>query len=114
MKRLLVALVILVVVSYGVFESRRLVKGPTIIIDSPQDGSATTTALVMVTGTAKNISFLSINDGPAYTDEDGKFVYRFSPPLGYTVVTVAATDRFGRRASEKITFNIINFCPAYG
>lgn len=112
MKKWLVVLVVLVVISYGLFEARKLLQGPAITIESPQDGSATSTSVVTVVGTAQNISFLTINDAPSYTDEAGKFVYRFSPPAGYTIVTVAATDRFGRRASKSVSVNIVTYCPA--
>ena len=110
MKRVLIVFIVLVVISYGLFEARKLLEGPDITIVSPRDGSATSTTAVTVVGTAQNISFLTINDAPSSTDEAGKFVYRFSPPAGYTVVTVAATDRFGRRASKSITFNVVNYC----
>ena len=112
MKRVLIVFIVLVVISYGLFEARKLLEGPDITIVSPRDGSATSTTAVTVVGTAQNISFLTINDAPSYTDEAGKFVYRFSPPAGYTVVTVAATDRFGRRASKSISFNVVTYCPA--
>ena len=112
MKRVLIVFIVLVVISYGLFEARKLLEGPEITILSPADGSATSSAAVTVMGTAQNISFLTINDAPSYTDEAGKFVYRLSPPAGYTVVTVAATDRFGRRASKSISFNVVTYCPA--
>ena len=114
MKRALIVFIVLVVISYGLFEARKLLEGPEITIDSPADGSATSTSAVTVVGTAQNIAFLTINDAPSYTNEEGVFVYRFSPPAGYTVVTVAAVDRFGRRASKSITFNVVNFCINYG
>jgi len=110
MKRVLIVCIVLVVLSYGLFEARKLLQGPEITIESPADGSATSSAAVTVMGTAQNISFLTINDAPSYTDEAGKFVYRFSPPAGYTVVTVAAVDRFGRRTSKSITFNVVTYC----
>ena len=111
MKKWLVVLVVLVVVLYGLFEARKLLEGPEITIESPADGSATSTSAVTVVGTAQNIAFLTINDAPSYTDETGRFVYRFSPPAGYTIVTVAATDRFGRRASKSVSINLVNYCP---
>lgn len=111
MRRVLIVLVVLVILSYGLFEARRLIAGPSITITSPQDGSATSSALVTVVGEAQNISFLTINDSPSYTDEQGQFVYRFAPPKGYTVVTVAATDRFGRRAKQSVTINVVTYCP---
>ena len=110
MKRILIVLAVLVVLSYSLFEARKLLEGPEITIEFPADGSATSSAVATVVGTAQNISFLTINDAPSYTDEAGIFVYRYSPPAGYTMVTVAATDRFGRRASKSITFNVVNYC----
>lgn len=110
MQRAIIALVIILVAGYGLFEARKVLEGPEIAIDSPTDGSATSSALVVVQGTAQNIAFLTINDAPAYTDPSGKFVYTIAPPAGYTVVTVAATDRFGRRASKSVAFNVLNYC----
>lgn len=111
MKRIVIIVVIVLVVGYGLFEARKLIEGPVISIESPQDGAATSSDIVTIIGNAENIAFLTINDGPAYTDESGRFVYQYSPPPGYTVVTVAAVDRFGRRASKSVAFNVISYCP---
>lgn len=111
MRRIILITLALAIVGYGLFEARRLIEGPDIAIQSPADGSATSSPLVTVVGTAQNISFLTINDAPSYTDEEGRFVYRFSPPPGYTVVTVGAVDRFGRRASKSISFTVVQYCP---
>lgn len=112
MRRALIALTILFVVGYGLFEARRLIAGPELHILSPRPYSATSSAVVTIEGTAENISFLTINDAPAYTDESGKFVYRYAPPAGYTVVLVAAIDRFGRSARVSVPFTVITYCPA--
>jgi hypothetical protein len=111
MRRVLIALAIAVVVAYGLFEARRLIAGPNIIIDSPQDGSATSTTLVTIAGRVQNISFLTINGKTASANEQGQFVYRYSPPPGYTALTVAATDRFGRRVERQVSFNVVSYCP---
>lgn len=110
MKKLFVALVALAVVGYGLFEARRLLGGPSIAIDSPLDGTATSSQIVTVSGEARNISFLTINDAPAFTDEQGRFSLRLSPPPGYAIFTVAATDRFGRRASAQVRITVLNYC----
>ena len=111
MQRAISIAVAVLLLLYGAFEARKLVEGPEIVISSPRDGSATSSALVTVEGTAQNIAFLTINDSPSYTDPNGKFVYTFAPPAGYTVVTVAAVDRFGRRASKSVVFDVVNYCP---
>lgn len=107
----LLVLLVLFVVGYGFFEARKLLVGPQITIDSPLPGSATSSRAIVVTGSAHNVSFLTINDAPAFTDESGHFALTLSPPPGYTVVTVAASDRFGRRTSESVTFTILDYCP---
>ena len=100
------------VLAYGLFEARRLLTGPQITIEAPRDGSATSTSAVVIEGRANNISFLTINDKPAFTNESGHFSVTLSPPVGYTVFTVAAIDRFGRRASKSISITILNYCTA--
>ena len=111
MKRLLIIVIVVLILGYGAFEARRLITGPQITILSPLDGSATSSAAVLISGIAENISFLTINDTPAYTDESGRFTQVLSPPPGYAVFTVAATDRFGRSARAQVRVAILNFCP---
>ena len=103
---------ILLVVGYSLFEGYKLLEGPQITITTPRDGSATSTNAVTVAGEAQNISFLTINDKPAFTDEQGHFQETLSPPAGYTVVTVASVDRFGRRVSKSVSIQVLNYCPA--
>ena len=109
---MLFILVALSIIAYGLFEARRLIGGPSITIDTPIDGSATSTDVVTISGTAQNISFLTIDDAPAFTDEQGRFSERLSPPQGYAIFTVAATDRFGRRASAQVRITVLNYCAS--
>lgn len=111
MKRAAIALGLLLIVCYGLFEARRLLAGPQLVIDTPINGSATTSPIVTVTGRVQNISFLTINDKPFFADEQGQFVYRYSPPMGYTALTARASDRFGRQVEQTIAFNLLTYCP---
>ena len=96
---------------YGLFEARRLIEGPSVVIESPKDGIATSSSAVLISGDAQNISFLTINDKPAFTDERGHFSLLVSPAPGYTVFTVAATDRFGRHSIQSVAITSITYCP---
>ncbi len=111
MKKILVLLAALLIVGYGAFEARKLIAGPEISVFSPANGSATSTNTVLISGIARNISFLTINDSPAFTDEDGRFSETLSPPPGYAIFTVAATDRFGRKGRVRVAVSILNYCP---
>lgn len=103
--------VALLILLYGLFEGRRLLLGPQINITSPQSGEATSSATVTIAGKASNISFLTINDKPAFTDEEGHFALTLSPPLGYTVFTVVGVDRFGRTTQKQVSLMVLNYCP---
>lgn len=114
MKRIIVATLLLLVIGYALFEARRLLEGPQIVIQTPKDGSATSSPAIRIAGEAHNISFLTINDKAAYTDEDGKFGELLTPPPGITVVTVLGTDRFGRKAEKQVSITIRNYCSEHG
>ncbi len=109
--KLLIGIMLTLVVGYGLFEARRIIAGPEVTIVSPADGAAVAGPTLTVRGTAKNVSFFTINDSPAFTDPSGNFSYTLSPAPGYTVVTVASIDRFGRRAAKSIALTVLDYCP---
>jgi hypothetical protein len=108
---LLLSILAIVIAGYGLFEARRLIEGPVITIYMPADGSATSSSGVVIAGNAQNISFLTINDKPGFTDQQGNFSETLSIPPGFAVLTVAATDRFGRRTSKSVSITVLNYCP---
>ena len=108
---LLVVFAAILVGGYGLFEARRIIEGPVITIDSPINGSATSSLGILISGTAENISFLTINDSPSYTDKAGHFNEVLSIPPGYAIITVQAVDRFGRRTSKSAAITVLNYCP---
>ncbi len=110
----LIGVIILTLLGYGLFEARKILTGPEIYIATPKDGSATSSPVVVISGEATNIAFLSINDAPAYIDTAGHFSEVFSPPPGYSVVKVAAKDRFGRQVSQLVHIVVLNYCPING
>jgi hypothetical protein len=110
MRRLIILCALILILIYGLFEARRLIEGPQITIDSPQDGSATSSTAVVISGTAENIAFLTIDDKPAYTDEQGQFTDLLSLHPGVTILTVKATDRFGRSAEKSVSIQVLNYC----
>lgn len=99
------------ILGYGLFEARKILEGPVITIESPRDGSATSSTGVIIAGEAQNISFLTINDKPSFADERGHFSQLLSLAPGFTVLTVAAIDRFGRKTSRSVSITVLNYCP---
>lgn len=111
MRGILIALVALAALTYAGFEARRLLLGPEVEVTSPLQGSATSTTLLVISGTARDVSFLTVDDKPAFTDVSGHFSVTLSPPSGYTIITVAAVDRFGRRTQQEVEIQVHNYCP---
>ncbi|HEY9481238.1 MAG TPA: hypothetical protein VIR98_03360 [Candidatus Paceibacterota bacterium] len=90
------------VAGYGAFRAKSLAEGPEIAITSPINGAVVHEALVEVSGTAKNISFLTLDGGKIFTDGEGAWKERVILSKGYNTVTVRADDRFGRSVSRTI------------
>ena len=108
-----IIIAVVVLLGYGLFEARRLIAGPQISVAAPRDGSAVAGPLVHIAGSAENTAFLSINGKQAFVDQKGHFDEALSPPPGYTVFTISASDRFGHVRTKVIEITIINYCPAY-
>lgn len=98
--RFLLGAFLIAVLSYGLFEARRYLAGPELVIETPAQGALLHGGAVEVRGIARNISFISLNDRQIYVDETGAFSETITPPPGYTVVTVAVRDRFNRERTE--------------
>jgi hypothetical protein len=113
MTRGIIIVLCILVVGYGLFEARRLVEGPVITITAPANGSATSSPLITVQGVAENVSFLTVDDKTVSADTSGHFSVTLSPPAGYTIITVAALDRFGRRTRKSVSITILNYCPLH-
>lgn len=87
---------IIVIVGYGAFRAKNFAEGPRISILSPETGTSVGDSLVEIKGTAKNISFLTLNDAKIFTDESGMFDEKILLSYGYNIMTLKARDRFGR------------------
>jgi len=105
-KRLLKIWIVIVIAAgflgYAAFQAEALYLGPRLIIDSPISGLSTSTSLVTIEGSASNISYLSLNGEKIFTDEQGNFKERILLSYGYNIVTLSATDRFGRTVTKSL------------
>jgi hypothetical protein len=93
---------IAVIIGYGAFRAKSLVEGPEIAVVSPLDGALVGESLVEIRGTAKNISFLTLNDDKIFTDESGEFREKILLSYGYNIMTLEAKDRFGRTTTKTL------------
>jgi len=90
----LILLAIALFAAYALFQGRHVIVGPQIGLESTAyDGSAAT---VHLAGNAQNIISLTLNGRAIYTDDEGNFTEEVVLPVGYTVITLTAEDRYGR------------------
>jgi hypothetical protein len=97
MLRSLIALILLVLVGYGLIEAWPLIEGPSLVIQSPIDQTSFPDGIVTVTGYASRIAMLTLDGAGMVHDVDGTFSSVLTFPQGASILTFVATDRFGRR-----------------
>lgn len=101
-KIFLITLFAITLTGYVLFQTRNLIIGPVITIDSPKSGASITDPLIEVVGTARNIAHISFNDRVIFVDEEGHFFERLLLSYGYNIITIAGQDKFGRKTEETI------------
>ena len=95
------SLFLLLILGYSFYQSRNLFMGPVITVNEPGNGSTSLEQTVKISGTAKNIQKISLDDRPIYIDEAGNFSEKLLLSEGYNIIKVSASDKFGKK-TEKI------------
>ena len=101
-KILLFSAMILLVVGYAYLKTKDYIAGPQITITSPLNGTTVSSPLIEIVGTAKNISFISLNDRPIFIDESGNFKEKLLLYSGYNIMSVKAEDRYKRKVEKSL------------
>lgn len=94
---------------YVLFQARLVLGGPILELER---GLATVhhTRVVAVSGTAQNVTGITLNGRAIYVDEDGHFREQLVLENGYTIMTIRARDRYGRETALEQPFV---YAPAY-
>jgi len=95
----------ILILGYGFFQARNLISGPEIVVTSPQNGESLSDPLVTITGTATNITLISLDDRQIFVDKQGNFSEKLLVPPGYTIIKLAAQDKFGRTIQRLVELN---------
>lgn len=99
MTKYLIALVLFILISYGLFEAWPLIVGPSLSIESPQNEQTFPDGIVTVKGRALRIALLTLDGASMLHDKDGVFSKALIFPRGESILTFVATDRFGRHVT---------------
>jgi hypothetical protein len=99
----IIVLSVLMLISYGIFNARNLIIGPTIEIFTPTQDTETGENVFTVNGRAKNIAFISLNEKPIFIDKEGLFEEKLLLSPGSNIIEIKARDRFKNETKKTIT-----------
>lgn len=88
--------------SYGLYKAEVFREGPEITVNKPQDGQTLKNSLVEISGSARNISSISLDGRPIFIDEKGFFKENLLLAKGYNIIEVQAVDKFGKKVKKTI------------
>lgn len=91
-----------VIVIYSIFQASKLITGPVIDVYTPQNGATYNSTLIQIQGKARNIAYINLNGTKMFTDKDGYFDEKLLLSPGYNIVTIEATDKFGKKTEKKL------------
>jgi hypothetical protein len=94
---------LLLITTYIIFQARFLIIGPEITLHN-EPAVQQNERIITLTGTARNITHLWLNDRQIYTDEQGHFTEALVLENGYTITTLRAKDRYGRETKVVRSF----------
>ncbi len=103
MVRYLLAALVIVLCGYGAVEAYPILAGPSLTLTSPAPFTTATSGLVTVSGHAYRTVALTLDGAPVLPDQDGSFSSSLALPSGGSILTLTATDRFGRSVTKTRT-----------
>lgn len=104
LKIILISTICVIILGYIAFNSRLLIAGPQIEDIFPSSGSSFDKPVIEITGNAKNISFISLNDNPIFIDEEGKFEEKLLLSPGLSIIKLYGRDRFDRETTKYLQY----------
>jgi hypothetical protein len=92
-------ILLIIVVGYGLIKAWPLLSGPEIRLNPEVPGHAA--GVVTISGKALHTETLLLNGGILLIDGDGRFEKTLTLPPGSAILSLTATDRFGRSVYER-------------
>lgn len=93
-------------IGYGSIEALPLISGPELDVRSPAAFATIPSGTTRVSGHSKRIVALSINGATVLPHADGTFAETLTLPKGESIITLEASDRFGRTVRTTRTVSV--------
>lgn len=97
-----IVLFVILILTFVFFRSLNYLRGPSIVIDSPKDGSVVSANFVEISGNAQRIVKINLNGYPIYIDEQGNWKEKLIIFQGLNKITVEVEDQFGRKINKQL------------
>ena len=91
------------VLVYVLFQARFLIIGPVVRLTT-ETRPVYNDRIIEIVGQAENITDITLNGRPIYTNESGAFSEKLVLENGYTIMTIRARDRYGRETTLTRSF----------
>lgn len=101
--KIVITVLVLGIIGYGVFAARDLIRGPYIEIRRPIDGFTTASSTIAITGLAKRVQAVTINDFPIPISTEGDFNETIFLHPGNNTISIKAHDKFGKKISTTLS-----------
>jgi len=99
--RLAAALALFLLAGYGLVAAWPILSGPSLSIASPGAHETLPDGRAVIEGTAHHTETLWLNGAPLLMDQSGAFRTVLTLPSGGAILSLTATDRFGREITER-------------
>ena len=81
---------------YAYYKTKDFIRGPVITVAYPINGETVNNSLLKIEGKATSIAYISLDDRQIFTDEAGNFKEKLLLFPGYNIISIKASDKFGR------------------
>jgi|SRR3989344_2432697 len=88
-----------IIIGYATWRSLNYVRGPSIEIFEPINGSAIENRTTIIRGQSKRVNNLTLNGNPVFIDEESNFHETIIVFPGVNRITITGEDRFKRQTS---------------
>lgn len=99
---LLITIFVAVIVFYAYYQSRAIIEGPNIVIETPRAGITSTTSLISIIGVVKHAKEITLDGRPIFIDLSGRFNEKLVLMNGYNIIELVAKDKEGRIEKKTI------------
>ena len=94
------AIVLTVILGYAYSRTESFLRGPSINITAPQNGSSVHQQIILIEGIIERAAHITLNGRQIYTNEAGILAEEILLAEGYNVLEFSVKDRFGRETRE--------------